>query len=128
MRNRSHRLEKPYRSTRAILEFARAFYQRRQPDDDEPLNLPSNEFDQLNAQLGAGSAALMKDPNTYEFSTGVVGASDHLSSSTTEDAGLRNPLIIRANSCDSWSKPTAAMTPRSSDDAFVPLVHVLKVQ
>lgn len=44
VRNRSHRLERPYRSTRAILEFARDFYQRRLPDDDEPLNLPSPEW------------------------------------------------------------------------------------
>lgn len=44
VRHRSHRLEKPYRSTRAILEFARAFYRRRQPEDDEPLNLPSSEW------------------------------------------------------------------------------------
>lgn len=44
MRNRSSRLERPYRSTRAILEFARAFYQRRLPDDDEPLNLPAAEW------------------------------------------------------------------------------------
>lgn len=143
VRHRSHRLEKPYRSTRAILEFARAFYQRRQPDDDEPLNLPSNEcmqtielgtppivqrggshqeqitrlmnelhemraqgvslgdvlvvaagrdqfdkqiVDQLNAQLGAGSAALMKDPHTSEFSTGVV----HLMAAT----GLERPIVF----------------------------------
>lgn len=44
VRNRSHRLERPYRSTRALLEFARDFYQRRLPDDDEPLNLPSPEW------------------------------------------------------------------------------------
>lgn len=44
VRNRSHRLEKPYRSTRAILEFARDFYQRRLPNDEEPLNLPAPEW------------------------------------------------------------------------------------
>lgn len=44
VRNRSHRLEKPYRSTRAILEFARAFYRARLPDDEEPLNLPAPEW------------------------------------------------------------------------------------
>ena len=44
MRNRSSRLERPYRSTRAILEFARGFYQRRLPEDDEPLNLPAPEW------------------------------------------------------------------------------------
>jgi hypothetical protein len=44
VRRRSHRLEKPYRSTRAILEFARNFYLRRLPDDDEPLNLPAPEW------------------------------------------------------------------------------------
>lgn len=44
VRQRSHRLDRPYRSTRAILEFARSFYQRRQPQDDEPLNLPSPEW------------------------------------------------------------------------------------
>jgi len=44
VKNRAHRLEKPYRSTRAILEFARDFYQRRLPDDDEPLNLPAPEW------------------------------------------------------------------------------------
>ncbi len=37
VRNRSHRLERPYRSTRAILEFAERFYRGRLPDDDEPL-------------------------------------------------------------------------------------------
>lgn len=41
---RSHKLERPYRSTRAILQFARDFYQRRLPEDDEPLNLPSPEW------------------------------------------------------------------------------------
>lgn len=41
VRNRSHRLERPYRSTRAILEFAERFYRGRLPEDDEPLNLPS---------------------------------------------------------------------------------------
>lgn len=44
VRNRSHRLERPYRSTRAILTFAERFYRRRLPDDDEPLNLPSPEW------------------------------------------------------------------------------------
>ena len=44
VRRRSHRLEKPYRSTRAILEFARDFYLRRLPEDDEPLNLPAPEW------------------------------------------------------------------------------------
>ncbi|MBX7210363.1 MAG: AAA family ATPase [Verrucomicrobiaceae bacterium] len=44
VRSRSHRLEKPYRSTRAILEFARDFYRSRLPDDDEPLNLPAPEW------------------------------------------------------------------------------------
>jgi superfamily I DNA/RNA helicase len=44
VRNRSVRLERPYRSTRAILEFARDFYHRRLPDDDEPLNLPAPEW------------------------------------------------------------------------------------
>ncbi len=39
-RSRSLRLEQPYRSTRAILEFAREFYRSRLPEDDEPLNLP----------------------------------------------------------------------------------------
>ncbi len=41
VRNRSVRLEKPYRSTRAILEFAKRFYERRLPAEDESLNLPS---------------------------------------------------------------------------------------
>lgn len=41
MRNRSLRLERPYRSTRAILAYAERFYRQRLPDDDEPLNLPS---------------------------------------------------------------------------------------
>lgn len=44
VRRRSIRLERPYRSTRAILEFARDFYQRRLPDEDEPLNLPAPEW------------------------------------------------------------------------------------
>lgn len=44
VRSRSHKLEKPYRSTRAILEFARDFYRSRLPEDDEPLNLPAPEW------------------------------------------------------------------------------------
>lgn len=44
VRSRSHKLEKPYRSTRAILEFARDFYRRRLSEDDEPLNLPAPEW------------------------------------------------------------------------------------
>lgn len=44
VRNRSVRLERPYRSTRAILEFARDFYHRRLPEDDGPLNLPAPEW------------------------------------------------------------------------------------
>ncbi len=44
VRSRSHKLEKPHRSTRAILEFARDFYRCRLPEDDEPLNLPAPEW------------------------------------------------------------------------------------
>lgn len=44
VRSRSHKLEKPYRSTRAILEFARDFYRSRLSEDDEPLNLPAPEW------------------------------------------------------------------------------------
>ena len=44
VRNRSVRLDRPYRSTRAILEFARDFYHHRLPEDDEPLNLPAPEW------------------------------------------------------------------------------------
>lgn len=44
VRSRSHKLEKPYRSTRAILEFARDFYRSRLADDAEPLNLPAPEW------------------------------------------------------------------------------------
>lgn len=44
VRSHSHRLEKPYRSTRAILEFARDFYRSRLSEDDEPLNLPAPEW------------------------------------------------------------------------------------
>jgi len=44
VRSRSHKLEKPYRSTRAILEFARDLYRERLPGDDEPLNLPAPEW------------------------------------------------------------------------------------
>lgn len=44
VRSRSHKLEKPYRSTRAILEFARDFYRSRISEDDEPLNLPAPEW------------------------------------------------------------------------------------
>ncbi len=44
VRGRTHRLERPYRNTRALLQFAQAFYGRRLPDDDEPLNLPSPEW------------------------------------------------------------------------------------
>lgn len=44
VRSRSHKLERPYRSTRAILEFARDFYRSRLSEDDEPLNLPAPEW------------------------------------------------------------------------------------
>ncbi|HCN76116.1 MAG TPA: hypothetical protein DIT13_02840 [Verrucomicrobiales bacterium] len=44
VRSRSHKLEKPYRSTRAILEFARDFYRSRLSEEDEPLNLPAPEW------------------------------------------------------------------------------------
>lgn len=44
VRGRTHRLERPYRNTRALLQFAQTFYGRRLPDDDEPLNLPSPEW------------------------------------------------------------------------------------
>ena len=44
VRSRSHSLKKPYRSTRAILQFARSFYQYRLPEDEEPLNLPAPEW------------------------------------------------------------------------------------
>lgn len=44
VRSRSHKLEKPYRSTRAILEFARDFYRSRLSEVDEPLNLPAPEW------------------------------------------------------------------------------------
>jgi hypothetical protein len=44
VRSRSHRLERPYRSTRAILEFAKSFYQSRMVANEEPLNLPSPEW------------------------------------------------------------------------------------
>jgi hypothetical protein len=40
VRSRSLRLEQPYRSTRAILEFAGEFYRARLPAEEEPLNLP----------------------------------------------------------------------------------------
>lgn len=57
VRNRSHRLEKPYRSTRAILQFARDFYQRRLPNDEEPLNLPAPEWMQT---LEPGEAPIVQ--------------------------------------------------------------------
>lgn len=44
VRRRLHKLERPYRSTRAILEFARDFYRGRLSEDDEPLNLPAPEW------------------------------------------------------------------------------------
>ncbi|MDF1811546.1 MAG: DUF2075 domain-containing protein [Verrucomicrobiales bacterium] len=44
VRNRSHRLDRPYRSTREILNFAARFYRSRLPEDEEPLNLPSPEW------------------------------------------------------------------------------------
>jgi len=44
VRGRTHRLERPYRNTRALLQFAQTFYGRRLPHDDEPLNLPSPEW------------------------------------------------------------------------------------
>lgn len=44
VRSRSHSLKIPYRSTRAILQFARSFYQSRIPEDEEPLNLPAPDW------------------------------------------------------------------------------------
>ncbi|MBK8037902.1 MAG: AAA family ATPase [Verrucomicrobiaceae bacterium] len=44
VRSRSHKLEKPYRSTRVILEFARDFYRSRLSEEHEPLNLPAPEW------------------------------------------------------------------------------------
>ncbi len=40
VRGQSARLQRCYRNTRAILEFATAFYQSRVPHDDEEINLP----------------------------------------------------------------------------------------
>jgi len=44
MRNRSVRLERPYRSTRAIIEFAAAFYRRRLGEEEEPVHFPDPEW------------------------------------------------------------------------------------
>ncbi|MEM7601249.1 MAG: hypothetical protein AAF357_07500, partial [Verrucomicrobiota bacterium] len=44
VRSRCHQLEKSYRSSRAVLQFAAQFYRSRLPDDDEPLNLPSSAW------------------------------------------------------------------------------------
>ncbi len=63
VRNRSHRLERPYRSTRAILEFAERFYRRRLPDDDEPLNLPSPAWLE---SIPAGTEPVVKPVPTGE--------------------------------------------------------------
>jgi len=57
VRSRAHRLEKPYRSTRAILQFARDFYQHRVPADEEPLNLPAPEWLET---LDAGIAPIVQ--------------------------------------------------------------------
>ncbi|MEQ1749706.1 MAG: UvrD-helicase domain-containing protein [Prosthecobacter sp.] len=54
---RPHRLEKPYRSTRAILQFARDFYQSRLPADEEPLNLPAPEWLET---LDSGTAPILQ--------------------------------------------------------------------
>ena len=43
VRGRTTRLERAYRNTRAILDFATAFYSARLPDDDEEVNLPTGE-------------------------------------------------------------------------------------
>lgn len=40
VRGRTQKLQVPYRSTRAILDFATAFYRRRLPQDDDEINLP----------------------------------------------------------------------------------------
>jgi len=57
LRQRSHRLEKPYRSTRSILALARNFYLNRLPDDDEPLNLPAPEWLET---LAAGTPPILR--------------------------------------------------------------------
>ncbi len=41
VRGRTHRLDRSYRTTRAILEFATRMYQLRLPDDDEALIAPT---------------------------------------------------------------------------------------
>lgn len=43
MRGRSARLQRCYRNTREILQFAAAFYQSRLPQDEEEINLPGSE-------------------------------------------------------------------------------------
>ncbi len=43
VRGRTTRLERAYRNTRDILDFAAGFYAARLPDDDEEVNLPTGE-------------------------------------------------------------------------------------
>jgi hypothetical protein len=51
VRGRTIRLTRPYRNSRAILQYAADFYRRRLPDEDEEVNLPND--DQI-AQLHDG--------------------------------------------------------------------------
>jgi hypothetical protein len=51
VRGRTIRLTRPYRNSRAILQYAADFYRRRLPDEDEEINLPND--DQI-AQLHEG--------------------------------------------------------------------------
>jgi hypothetical protein len=51
VRGRTIRLTRPYRNSRAILQYAADFYRRRLPDEDEDVNLPND--DQI-AQLHDG--------------------------------------------------------------------------
>ncbi|MGZ8940310.1 MAG: UvrD-helicase domain-containing protein [Limisphaerales bacterium] len=43
VRGRTIRLTRPYRNSRAILQYAADFYRRRLPDEDEEINLPNDE-------------------------------------------------------------------------------------
>ncbi|WP_269522415.1 UvrD-helicase domain-containing protein [Coraliomargarita parva] len=60
LRGKSHSLTRPYRNTREIIEFAARFYRFRIADEEEAVNLPTDE--QIR-QLPSGTI-----PQLYQFS------------------------------------------------------------
>lgn len=63
IRGRSQRLMKPYRNTGSILEFAKRFYLSRVAQDDEEINLPSEDIIRT---MPVGSPPRMIQVSTFQ--------------------------------------------------------------